>query len=187
MEQGVRGALSALLWVGAAAGWLLASPMSTALARDPSQIYERAAPLTRGEYFIDFRARPSSYIGHTYIVYGRLDADGRVVEMQYAGLIPEHNVWEGLFVPIEATVRQYKDDTRYLPTTIYRRRLNPAEYQRLTRAVRYMQATEHRWHAILQNCNAFAVDVADVLGLHRPPSLLPPSVWVGMLKALNAP
>ena len=159
--------------------------MEEALARDPSQIYARAEALAPGSYFVDFRARPSSYIGHTYIVYGRLDADGRIAELHYAGLIPEHNVWEGLFIPIEATVRQYKDDTRLLPTAIYRRRLNPTEYQRLTRAVRYMQATEHRWHAVFQNCNSFAVDIADVLRLGRPPSLLPPSVWVGMLRALN--
>src|SRR5690348_738136 len=106
MEQRVRGVASALVLGVTAAGWLLASPILGASARDASLIYERAAPLAPGSYFIDFRARPSSYVGHTFIVYGRLDADGRVMELHYAGLIPEHNVWEGLFVPIEATVRQ---------------------------------------------------------------------------------
>jgi hypothetical protein len=185
MERSVRGVSSALLLVGAAAGWLLVSPIDSALARDPSQIYARAEALAPGSYFIDFRARPSGYIGHTYIVYGRLDAGGRVAELHYAGLIPERNVLEGLFVPIEARVRHYKDDTKFLPTTIYRRRLNPVEYQRVAYAVRRMRATEHRWHAIFQNCNSFAIDIADVLRLGRPPSLLPPSVWVGMLRALN--
>jgi hypothetical protein len=185
MERSVGGAASALLLVGAAASWLLVSPVNPAVARDPSLIYSRARALAPGSYFIDFRARPSGYIGHTYIVYGRLDADGGVAELHYAGLIPEHDAWEGLFVPIEATVRRYKDDLKYLPTAIYRRRLNPAEYQRVASRVRYMQATEHRWHAIFQNCNSFAIDIADVLGLGRPPSLLPPSVWVGMLRAFN--
>ena len=185
MEQSVRGVASALLLVGAAATWLLALPVNSALARDPSLNYRRVEALAPSSYFIDFRARPSSYIGHTYIVYGRLDADGGVAELHYAGLIPEHDVWQGLFVPIEATVRQYKDDTKYLPTAIYRRRLNPEEYQRVTRRVRYLQATEHRWHAVFQNCNSFAIDIADILGLGRPPSLLPPSVWVGMLRTLN--
>jgi hypothetical protein len=165
--------------------WLIALPLSSALAHDPSQIYARVEAVAPGSYFIDFRARPSSYIGHTFIVYGRVDADGRVAELHYAGLIPEGDVWEGLFVPIEASVRQYKDDTKYLPSAIYRRRLSPAEYQRVAQTVRRLRANEHHWHAIFQNCNSFAIDIAAVLGLGRPPSLLPPSVWVGMLRALN--
>ena len=179
----MRGASSAALWM--AAGWLLVLPVESALARDPSLIYARAEALAPGEYFIDFRARPSGYIGHTFIVYGRLDGRGGIAEMHYAGLIPEHLVFGGLFVPVEARVRRYKDDTRLLATTIYRRRLNAVQYQRVQQTVRHKQATEHRWHAVLQNCNSFAVDIADVLGLARPPSLLPPSVWVGMLQLIN--
>ena len=181
----MRGVSSALLFAAAAAVGLLVPWMDTALARDPSQIYARVEPVAAGSYFIDFRARPSGYIGHTFIVYGRLDSGGRVAELHYAGLIPEHNALEGLFVPIQATVRKYRDDTRFVPTTIYRRQLNALEYQRVTNTVRRMKATEHHWHAVFQNCNSFAIDVADVLGLARPPSLLPPSVWVGMLQRLN--
>jgi hypothetical protein len=184
MEPRVRVAFAALLSVVAAAGLSPALPINSALARDLSQIYASGPPPRPG-YFIDFRARPSSYIGHTYIVYGRLDADGNAVELHYAGLIPEHNVWEGLFVPIEATVRQYKDDTRLTPTAIYRRQLTPLEYQRVAQRVLFLHATEHRWHAVLQNCNSFAIDIADVVGLRRPPGLVPPSVWVGMLRVLN--
>jgi hypothetical protein len=181
----VRRLASALPWIGAAAIWLIVLQLHSALARDSSQIYARVEAVAPGSYFIDFRARPSSYFGHTYIVYGRLDTDGRVAELHYAGLIPEGNAWEGLFVPIEGTVRQYKDDTKYLPTAIYRRRLSAVEYQQVSARVRRLRASEHRWHAIFQNCNSFAIDIAAVLGLGRPPSLLPPSVWVGMLRALN--
>ena len=177
----MRGASSALLF----AAVLLVSPVTPALAGDPSQIYARVEPVAAGSYFIDFRARPSGYIGHTYIVYGRIDSGGRVAELHYAGLIPEHDPLGGLFVPIQATVRKYRDDTRFLPTTIYRRQLSAAEYQRVTSTVSRIKATEHHWHAVFQNCNSFAVDVANVLGLARPPSLLPPSVWVGMLQRLN--
>lgn len=178
----MRGLALALLGIAA----LLLLPVNCAQARDPTRIYERIEPVRPGEYFIDFRSRPSSYIGHTYIVYGHVDEDGHVTELHYAGLIPEHDVWEGLFIPIEATVRQYKDDTRYLPSAIYRRRLNPLEYQRVVRRVQELRASEHRWHVILQNCNSFAIEIADVLRLPHPPSLLPPAVWVGMLRNLNA-
>src|ERR1043166_4314985 len=33
-------------------------------------------------YFIEFRARPGPFIGHTYVVYGRADADGRILDQQ---------------------------------------------------------------------------------------------------------
>jgi hypothetical protein len=136
-------------------------------------------------YFIDFRARPSTFIGHTFILYGRVDAQGRVLEHHVAGLIPETDGWRGLIVPIHASVRKYKDDTRRLPTVIYRRPLNAIEYRRVQRAVRHMRAVAHQWHAIFFNCNDFAIEIAETLGMVRPPSLLPPSVWVAGLRALN--
>ena len=146
----------------------------------------RAQPAAEG-YFIDFRARPSTYIGHTFIVYGRLAAGGRALEAHYAGLIPEDNVLQGLFTPIRATVRRYKDDSTLTPTVIYRRSLTAAEYHRVTRTVRAMQASQHAWHAVFMNCNDFGSAIAEALGMWRPPTLLPPSAWVTILKKMNAP
>ena len=68
---------------------------------------------------------------------------------------------------------------------LYRRELSAAEFERVGRAVRMLKANEHRWHLIFYNCNDFAIEIAEALGLWRPPSLLPPSVWVGMLRTLN--
>jgi hypothetical protein len=160
----------------AAAGWLL---MSAAIG-------DALAQSATGErYFIDFRARRSSYIGHTYITYFRVGPDGRVSDEQHAGLIPEENVWNGVFSPIRAAIRKYKDDTRLPATVIYRRELSAAEFNRVGRAVRLLRANERQWHLIFYNCNDFAIEVAEALGLRRPPSLLPPSMWVGMLRAIN--
>jgi len=151
-----------------------------------SAISANAAPL--GErYFIDFRARPSTYIGHTFILYGRVDAQGRVVEHHIAGLVPERDVWRGLIIPVEANVREYKDDRALLPTVIYRRTLTAAEYGRVVGTVRQMRAVAHQWHVLFFNCNDFGIAIAQVLGMTHPPSLLPPSVWVAHLRALNRP
>jgi hypothetical protein len=160
----------------AAAGWLLMS----AVAGDA---FAQSPPGER--YFIDFRARSSSYIGHTYITYFRVEADGRVSEEHHAGLIPEENVWHGMFSPIRAAIRKYKDDTRLPATVIYRRELTAAEFNRVGRAVRLLKANERQWHLIFYNCNDFAIEIAEALGLRRPPSLLPPSMWVGMLRVIN--
>ena len=160
----------------AVTGWLLAlAAYSDAVAQSSS-----------GEhYFIDFRARQSTYIGHTYIVYFRVDASGHVVEEHHDGLIPEEDVWNGLFSPIRATIRKYKDDTRLPVTDVYRRELTAAEFARVGRAVRMLKATQRQWHLIFYNCNDFAIEIAEALGLRRPPSLMPPGAWVGTMRALN--
>jgi hypothetical protein len=162
-----------------AAGWLLAFSFC-------EEAFAQQAPSAGERYFIDFRARRSVYIGHTYIIYFRLDAGGRLLEEHHAGLVPEEDVWNGVFSPIRAAIRKYKDDTRLPPTVIYRRELTASEFARVGRAVALLKAKEHRWHVIFYNCNDFAIEIAEALGLWRPPSLMPPSVWVGTLKAINA-
>jgi hypothetical protein len=92
-----------------------------------------------------------------------------------------------VFSPIRASIRKYKDDARLPTTVVYRRQLSADEFARVGRAVRLLKANETRWHVIFYNCNDFAIEVAEALGLWRPPSLLPPSVWVGTLKLLNEP
>ena len=147
---------------------------------------DAVAQASAGErYFIDFRARQSTYIGHTYIVYFRVGADGRIVEEHHDGLIPEEDVWNALFSPIRATIRKYKDDTRLPVTDIYRRELTAAEFARVGRAVRILKSTQRQWHLIFYNCNDFAIEIAEALGLRRPPSLMPPTVWVSTMRALN--
>ena len=136
-------------------------------------------------YFIEFRARPSTYIGHTYIIYGRIDVAGRAIDYTYAGLIPEYNVWQGFFGLVPATVRHYKDDSLFKPNTIYRRSITAAEFDSVVRTVRFLRSIEHEWHPIFQNCNDFAIEVAEALGMRRPPSLMPPSMWVAMLRLMN--
>lgn len=174
MEQRLRVASPARALIFAAVGWLLAmGAVGDAFAQNGER------------YFIDFRARNSTYIGHTYLVYFRVDASGQVAEQHHAGLIPEEDVWNGVFSPIRAAIRKYKDDERMPATMLYRRELSAAEFDRVGRAVRMLKASEHRWHLIFYNCNDFAIEIAEALGLWRPPSLLPPSVWVGMLRALN--
>jgi hypothetical protein len=136
-------------------------------------------------YFVDFRSRPSSYIGHTYIVYFRVDGTGRIVEQNYAGLIPEEDGWKGLLAPIKGSVKKYKDDETVPPDAIYRRRVTAEEYRRVARVVQTFKRAGHSWHAVFLNCNDFGIEVAETLYLRRPHSLLPPRMWVHLLKAMN--
>jgi hypothetical protein len=139
-----------------------------------------------GRYFIEFRARNSTYIGHTYISYFRTDADGNIAEHHETGLVPEEDVWNGVFSPIRASIRKYKDDARLPTVEVYRRQLTADEYARVGRAVQLLRAHQTRWHVVFYNCNDFAIEVAEALGLWRPPSLMPPQAWVRSLRSLNA-
>jgi hypothetical protein len=173
----VRVAIVARTLAIVAAGWLLSGAACGSAVAQSSQARDR--------YFIDFRARNSTYIGHTYIIYFRVDAAGRLVEEHHEGLIPEEDVWNGIFSPIRASIRKYKDDVRMPTTVIYRRELTAAEFDRVGRAVHMLKASQRQWHLVFYNCNDFAIEIAEALRLWRPPSLLPPSVWVGTLRNLN--
>src|SRR6266705_1972990 len=57
-------------------------------------------------YFIEFRSRTALSYGHAYVVYGRLDARGQMVNPQVAGMHPASNnvvpFMIGLVVPVPA-------------------------------------------------------------------------------------
>src|SRR5436305_15215639 len=116
MERRLRVANRTRALMFAVAGWLLALGLSGHAFAQNSE-----------RYFIDFRARNSTYIGHTYLVYFRVDATGHIAEQHHAGLIPEEDVWNGVFSPIRAAIRKYKDDTKMPTTLIYRREVRATE------------------------------------------------------------
>ena len=49
---------------------------------------QRSAMRAAGCYFVDFRARRGPSLGHIYIVYGRLSADGNIAEAEMVGFFP---------------------------------------------------------------------------------------------------
>jgi hypothetical protein len=136
-------------------------------------------------HFIEFRSRPSQYFGHTFVIYGRTDEQGRVVEQHHAGLVPEGNLAVGIVVPIPATVGRYAEDVHVPSNAVYRRRLTAGEYDRVVRVVNIMRTPRLQWHGIFFNCNEFAIQVAEALQMRRPPGLVPPNVWVDGLRLLN--
>ena len=139
-------------------------------------------------HFIDFRSRPGALWGHTYILYGRVDASGRPAELHRGGLYPDDGhagLILGTFVPVRAAVRAIPDDYAETPNAIYRRRLSPTQYMRLKATVARIRATDRDWHMLTHNCNNFADAVARSLGLYTPPNILLPNAWVRALKAMN--
>lgn len=139
-------------------------------------------------YFVDFRSRPGYLFGHTFIVYGRLDAHGRPHDSHRAGIYPtdgQAGLIVGSLLPVRASVRGVDDDFNERPTNVYRKRLSPAQYARLERIVASLKRSEREWDLLFQNCNDFAIAVAKRMDLATPPSWLMPYYFVGGMRALN--
>src|SRR5262245_48451035 len=142
---------------------------------------------SRGNYYVDFRARTAASYGHAFVWYGRADQK----QIEVAGLHPASEsvvpyiIGHLLPVPSE-TGKSYGDlDDDYL-TASYRVYMNEAEAQRVFAYIKRLQATSPLWNAATYNCVAFIQDIARYMGLKVPGNhLLYPEDWVNRLKELN--
>src|SRR5262249_29573265 len=73
------------------------------------------------------------------------------------------------------------------PTAAYRRRLTAAQFDRLNSKIRQMREAQLPYHFLFMNCGDFAGELAESVGLRRPPGLVPPSAFVDGLRILNGP
>jgi hypothetical protein len=171
--------------------------MLAAFAWHPVRAAEKPAPdYTAGEnqrdgtrYFVDFHARGTpTFPGHVFIVYGQLNAHGGIAEAKVVGFAPDTGRYSRIyFIPVRGFIGRQRSDITEPSTVIYRRHLTAAEFHQLIAKVRQVRATQPLWHLIFSNCNDFVGEIARSIGLHRPPSLLLPSDYVSLLRALNEP
>ncbi len=162
-----------------------AAGMAAVMLAAPSPAMAQSARPQAQPYYIEFRARPSNDIGHSVIVYGRLGVAGRPAERHFASFVPGVDGRKGMILSVYASVRASPEDIHTPPMTSYRRALTAAEYARVTQTVQRLKTREHLWHAFLFNCNQLPGEVAQSIGLRRPPSIFPPNLWVDSLRMLN--
>lgn len=55
----------------------------------------------------------------------------------------------------------------------------------MTATIRRVEQTESHWHLLFFNCNDVIIEVADAIGMVRPPSLMLPHYFVATLRAMN--
>ena len=145
------------------------------------------APRMDGGYFVEFRAREGlTRLGHAYVVYGRLDTQGRMVASQVIGFSDGDEQSVHLF-STRATIRPLKADHTASNTAIYRRRINAAQFREMQLKIRQVRRAQPPYHLIFLNCTDFAGEIAESIGLYRPPSLFPPRAYVVWLRLLNGP
>jgi hypothetical protein len=142
-------------------------------------------------YYIEFRARNADSYGHTFSIYGRVNANGKVAGFTVAGLHPISEspvpwmVGHLVVVPSETGASDGDKDDQYVLARFHVA-LSAEEFKKVVAYVKEHQKNSPMWHAVLYNCNAWVGDIAKFMGMETPASsLLMPADYIESLKKLN--
>jgi hypothetical protein len=144
---------------------------------------------TAGAYYIEFRVAQIGTYGHSYVAYGRLNAQGQPAEHRYADLHPIGNyalMALGHLVPVPATTKWDPDVEKLPVSSSWRHRLTAAEYSKLLAAVQRSRANANpTWNAVTNNCNHYVADLAKAIGLRTPSDFQVSYTFIPALRDLN--
>ncbi|MEK1890426.1 MAG: hypothetical protein AAAB35_23260 [Phyllobacterium sp.] len=166
---------------GSAATSVATTPRATAVAKSQQKV---------ARYFIEFRARYALSYGHAYVIFGRVNAAGKMIDRDVAGLHPASNstvpyvLGHYIPVPAETGVSDGDLDDRYRSAS-WRVILSQAEYKKVVAYIRDLQARSHFWQATVQNCNAFVGQIARSMGYKTPGIWLRPRNYIIELREMN--
>jgi hypothetical protein len=166
---------------------MAAPPAHTGRATASRTKPDKPAP----RYFIEFRSRNALSYGHAYVVYGRLDSHGKMIDPQVGGIHPASTstlpYMLGHFIPVPAEHGASDGDLEdeYVSAR-YRVILSEAEYNRVVAYIHELEASTPVWHAVLYSCISFVSDVAKFMGMRTPPTGMYPEVFINNLRAMNS-
>ena len=144
----------------------------------------------RGRYYVEFRSRWLSLYGHTYVVYGRLDASGKALDQHFVALYPQGGYLGltagSLPILVPATTLPVWGDSEYDTLAVYRQPVNATQYAKIEKFVYETRSHENSWNLYTVNCNYFAGEIAALIGLKVPPvSAQVAPLYVKELELLN--
>lgn len=164
--------------------------LSIAAKRSGAAIAAQSVPDREKRHFIEFRSRYALSYGHTFVIYGRLNEAGQMVNPQVAGLAPKSDdpsvYLLGHVMPVPASTGLTDGDleNEYMSAN-WRVMLSEAEYKKVVAYIRKLQASSPLWHAALYNCNAFVADIASSMGYKTPFIWLKPQQFITSLRKMN--
>jgi hypothetical protein len=142
-------------------------------------------------YYIEFRARNAESYGHTFSIYGRLNAQGKIASKTVAGLHPATEsplpwmIGHLVLVPSETGASDGDTEDQYVLAR-FQVALSAEEYKKVTTYIKDLQKKSPVWHAVLYNCNAFVGDIAHFMGMETPQStMMMPANYINGLRDLN--
>ncbi|MCT7374717.1 hypothetical protein N5A92_06670 [Chelativorans sp. EGI FJ00035] len=149
-----------------------------------------ASPQGEGQYFIEFRSRYALSYGHSFVIFGRLDQAGNMINPEVAGLHPASDsavpYMLGHLVPVPAETGWSDGDLEdeYMSAN-WRVMLSKPEYDKVVAYIRDLQRDSPMWHAALYNCNAFVGEIASFMGYRTPFIWLKPQEFITKLRQMN--
>jgi len=155
-----------------------------------SQSRLASRPATPQRYFVEFRSRTAQSYGHTFVVHGPITDSNTIHPSQVAGLHPAGSspvtYILGHIFPVPAeTGYSYGDTDEQYVTARYRIEMDGDTYQRVAAFIKDLQAQANIWTATQYNCNAFAGEIAQFMGLQTPNALEYPQDYVNGIRRLN--
>jgi hypothetical protein len=140
-------------------------------------------------YYIEFRVATIGTYGHSYVAYGRLNAQGQPADRKYADLHPRGNyalMAIGHVLPVPANTKWDPEVLTLKVASSYRRNLTAAQYQKLLTAIRKSEADKDRyWNAVTNNCNHYVGELARAVGLKTPGNFQVSYAFIPALRDLN--
>lgn len=141
-------------------------------------------------YFIEFRSRYALSYGHSYVIFGRMNKAGQMIDPEVAGLAPASTSTTpyvlGHFVPVPAETGVSDGDLEEAyRSASWRVMLSEQEYKKVVADIRKLKAKSHFWQASVYNCNAFVADIARSMGYKTPGIWLRPQQFITKLRQMN--
>lgn len=170
----------------------LDSPNASAVAATPetNSSSSATAEVAGAQYYIEFRSRYALSYGHSYVVFGPLDANGNRVSQEVAGLHPASDnavpymIGHVLPVPAETGWSDGDLEDEYMSAN-WIVTLDENEYRKVVSDIRKLQRKSPSWHAALYNCNAFVAEIARSMGYKAPFIWLKPRDFITKLRQMN--
>jgi hypothetical protein len=177
------------LTVGYGLGKLTAAPIATSAETIAAETASKE-PLHDNQYFIEFRSRYALSYGHSYVVFGRTNEAGEMVNPEVAGLHPASKSAVpyvlGHIVPVPSETGWSDGDLEEpYRSASWRIMINEEQYTRIVTYIRKLQASSPTWQASVYNCNAFTADIARFMGFKTPPIWLRPQQFMTRLREMN--
>ncbi len=146
--------------------------------------------LGNNTYFVEFRSRYALSYGHTYVVFGRKNGAGAVIEREVAGLHPASTSATpyviGHFVPVPAETGESDGDLEeQYRSASWRVMMDETRYREVVDYIRKLQASSPVWQASVYNCNAFTGRIAKFMGYKAPSPYLRPQQFITKLREMN--
>lgn len=137
-------------------------------------------------YVIEFRSRPTNWVGHSYVVARKQNGAGRTTVRKVAGFWPDPTI-PRIMVPFGSRgVVEARGDGNHTTTKVYRVRVDRGTFDRVVSKMNRIARRRPTYDPFDQNCNTFVAVVARTAGVKAPRDYFQlPDSYIAQMQAMN--